>query len=83
MIALGHISINGLMGMSTFTDDKDIVREEFKKLAAYFAELKAGYFRQNEEFRELSIGMSGDHEIAIEEGSTMVRIGSLIFGKRN
>ncbi len=80
---LKHIQINGVMGMATFTDNEDQVRSEFKKLKNIFEKLKADYFLNDEHFKEISMGMSGDYKIAIEEGSTMVRIGSLIFGSRN
>lgn len=78
---LENIRIVGLMGMATFTDDMDQVRNEFRKLKSC-----AGAFRSYESwncrFEEISMGMSGDYNIAIEEGSTMVRIGSSIFGSR-
>ena len=66
------------MGMGTLTQDQSITRQEFKTLKQYFNQLKATYFF-DPEFKEISMGMSGDFPIAIEEGSTMVRIGSLIF----
>ena len=78
-----NIRITGVMGMATFTDDMDVVRQEFKTLKGYFTQIKSKYFLDREYFRELSMGMSGDYETAIEEGSTIVRIGSLIFGERN
>lgn len=74
-----HIKIKGLMGMATFTEDKDQVRREFKSLHSLFEKLKSNY----PDFSILSMGMSGDYKIAIEEGSTMVRVGSSIFGSRN
>ena len=76
---LKNVTIKGLMGMATFTDDKDQVRREFKQLKSIFDELKT----KLPEINILSMGMSGDYKIAIEEGSTMVRIGSSIFGARN
>lgn len=79
---LSHVSITGLMGMATFTDDLDQIRKEFKSLSSLFSKLKEDYFT-HDEFKELSMGMTGDYKIAIEEGSTMVRIGSAIFGSRN
>lgn len=79
---LKNVEICGLMGMATFTDDKQIVRDEFRYLAETFRQLKGIYFK-NSEFDEISMGMSGDYMIAVEEGSTMVRVGSLIFGERN
>jgi pyridoxal phosphate enzyme (YggS family) len=77
-----HVKICGVMGMASFSDDKHQVRQEFKTLKSYFDRLKARYFADQPDFKEISMGMSGDWEIALEEGSTMVRIGSLIFGAR-
>jgi pyridoxal phosphate enzyme (YggS family) len=79
---LKHIKIEGLMGMATFTDDEEQIRNEFRKLNAIFNKVKQKYFSDKSYFREKSMGMSGDYKIAVEEGSTMVRIGSLIFGER-
>jgi pyridoxal phosphate enzyme (YggS family) len=79
---LRNVRIAGLMGMATFTDDKFLVREEFRNLAMIFKRVKKDFYPDQDYFRELSMGMSGDYEIAIEEGSTMVRIGTLIFGER-
>jgi len=76
---LKNINIAGVMGMATFTDDKRLIREEFKKLHGYFLQLKAGYFLHHPDFKDISMGMSEDYGIAIEEGSNMVRIGSAIF----
>ena len=77
--ALPHIRLRGVMGMATFTDDEAVVRADFERLAACRAEL-AEYF--GEEFDTLSMGMSDDYRLAIEYGSTEVRIGSTIFGER-
>lgn len=77
------ISIIGLMGMATFTDNMNQVKDEFKLLHQIFNEVKNSYFSPDDSFRELSMGMSEDFKIAVECGSTMVRIGSLLFGKRN
>ncbi len=77
--ALKNINIKGLMGMATFTDDTAQVRKEFKILKSCFDLLKT----KLSDLPILSMGMSGDYKIAIEEGSTMVRIGSSIFGARN
>lgn len=77
-----HINICGLMGMATFTDDKELVRSEFRFLKQMFDKVKTQYFPTNSDFKELSMGMSDDFQIAIEEGSTMVRIGTTIFGNR-
>jgi PLP dependent protein len=79
---LKNVRIVGVMGMASFTDNKDQVRQEFRGLKETFAFLKSNYFRFAEHFKEISMGMSGDYEIAIEEGSTMVRVGSAIFGNR-
>lgn len=80
---LNNVRICGLMGMATFTPDQETVRGEFRYLAEAFNNLKNNYFYQNTDFREISMGMSGDYMIAIGEGSTMLRVGSLIFGERN
>lgn len=80
---LKNVRIVGVMGMATFTSEEDVVRSEFQNLAEHFNALKGGIFRQAEYFKEISMGMSGDYPIAIEEGSTMVRVGSAIFGARN
>ena len=78
-----NVKIVGVMGMATNTDDEVQVRREFHHLKEIFDELKATYFAGTPEFKELSMGMSGDYRIAVEEGSTMVRVGSSIFGARN
>jgi uncharacterized pyridoxal phosphate-containing UPF0001 family protein len=80
--SFNYIRLKGLMGMASFTDDANIVRKEFKELSRFFSELKQDRFSDGDSFRELSMGMSGDYPIAVETGSTMVRIGSLIFGER-
>ncbi len=80
---LEHISIVGLMGMATNTDDQNQIRSEFKSLKNLFDELKENYDLPNVKMHEISMGMSGDYAIAIEEGSTMIRVGSKIFGSRN
>jgi pyridoxal phosphate enzyme (YggS family) len=74
-----HIAINGVMGMATLTNDLSKVRQEFRYLKQIFDELRNTYFKGNDKFCEVSMGMSGDYEIAVEEGSTMVRIGTKIF----
>jgi len=76
---LKHIHIRGVMGMASFTSDTDQVRREFKHLKSVFDSLKQKHFTQDDDFSEISMGMSGDYKIAIEEGSTIVRIGSLLF----
>jgi len=81
-IEMKNISIEGVMGMATFTDDTNQVSSEFRTLESYFNVLKSHYFKFNDGFKEISMGMSGDYKLAIEEGSTMVRVGSSIFGSR-
>jgi pyridoxal phosphate enzyme (YggS family) len=80
---LKNISITGLMGMATNTDDLIQVRFEFRKLKEFRDKLKKDFGNSQHPFKELSMGMSGDYKIAIEEGSTLVRIGSSIFGERS
>jgi len=77
-----NLQICGLMGMATFTDDKNQVKREFIHLKSIFDKLKVTFLSQNSEFKELSMGMSDDFLIAIACGSNMVRIGSSIFGTR-
>ncbi|MFM8372685.1 MAG: YggS family pyridoxal phosphate-dependent enzyme, partial [Bacteroidota bacterium] len=77
------IRICGVMGMATFTDDQSLVRSEFRHLKSIFDTLKSRFFENSPWFHEISMGMSGDWEVALEEGSTLVRIGSLLFGHRN
>jgi PLP dependent protein len=79
---LQNIRICGLMGMATNTDDEQQIRSEFARLQAMFKNLQAATFLFQRHFNTCSIGMSSDYRIAIEEGSTMVRIGSLLFGAR-
>lgn len=78
-----NIRIVGLMGMATFTDDTDQIRSEFGVLKQTFDKLKTDLLKDQAEFSTISMGMSGDYQLAIEEGSTMVRVGSTIFGVRN
>lgn len=80
--SLKNISIHGVMGMASNTNNIQQVRSEFHSLHAYYEELKSKYFSDHLEFCEISMGMSHDYPIAIEEGSTIVRIGSKIFGER-
>ena len=79
---LSGITICGLMGMATYTEDKDRIRSEFKGLKSLLDQVKQQYFSDQPSFGTLSMGMSDDYHLAIEEGSTMVRIGSSIFGHR-
>ena len=80
--ALSHIRICGVMGMATNIDDTTLVRSEFANLRHIFETLKRDYFADNDSFCELSMGMSHDYPIAVEEGATLVRVGSSIFGAR-
>jgi uncharacterized pyridoxal phosphate-containing UPF0001 family protein len=70
------------MGVATFTDDEAQLRREFQELRGYFELLKERYFAPQPEFREISMGMSADYKLAIAEGSTLIRVGSAIFGAR-
>ena len=78
-----NINIVGLMGMATFTNNKNHIRKEFKNLKIFYDEIKSISQKNNQKIKILSMGMSSDYKIAIEEGSNMVRIGSLIFGERD
>lgn len=77
-----NVRIAGVMGMATNTDNEEQIRTEFRHLKEIFDTLKREYFPGNADFKELSMGMSGDYPIAVQEGSTMVRVGSAIFGAR-
>lgn len=79
---LKHVKICGLMGIATNTQNEKQIKEEFYELRTLFGGLKSSFFNTNSDFKELSMGMSSDYKVAIEQGSTMVRIGSTIFGKR-
>ena len=79
---LQHVRIVGLMAMGSNTDDMEQVRSEFRRMKELFDELKSTYFANEPSFSQLSEGMTDDYPIAIEEGSTIVRIGSMIFGER-
>ncbi len=79
---LHHVRIVGVMGMATYTDDQDQVANEFRALHEIFSELKETYFQENPTFSEISMGMSGDYTTALQQGSTLVRIGSLLLGER-
>lgn len=79
---LKNVQICGLMGMATFTEDENQVAREFKTLKSLFDKLKSDFFETEPEFKEISMGMSDDFRLAIVAGSTMVRIGSSIFGHR-
>lgn len=80
---LKNISIGGVMGMATFTPDESLIEKEFLELKTIFQKLRNTYFKESGEFRDISMGMSSDFELAIRCGSTIVRVGSSIFGERN
>lgn len=80
---LNNIRICGVMGIGSITEEINKTRQEFKNLKATFLTLKEKFFKNEDYFTEISMGMSSDYDIAIEEGSTIVRIGSLIFGQRD
>ncbi|MDC1244460.1 YggS family pyridoxal phosphate-dependent enzyme [Crocinitomicaceae bacterium] len=82
-LGFSNICISGVMGMATFTDDTEQVRNEFRTLKSIYNELKMSFFEDSNDFKVISMGMSGDYEIAIEEGSTLIRVGSSIFGARD
>lgn len=77
-----NIRFCGVMGMGSFSDDKEISRREFRNLKTIFSNIKSRFFAEDDNFNKISMGMSNDYEIAIEEGSNVIRVGSKIFGKR-
>jgi PLP dependent protein len=81
--SMQNICVTGVMGMASFTEDRLKVRNEFRELKKIFCHLKHDFFVNSASFKELSMGMSGDFQIAIEEGSTIIRLGTSIFGNRN
>ena len=80
--ALRHVRLTGVMGIATHSPDEALVRGEFRQLRQHFDYLKTTYFAQAEDFREISMGMSADYPWALAEGSTLIRVGSAIFGAR-
>jgi pyridoxal phosphate enzyme (YggS family) len=80
--SLKNIRIVGLMGIATYTDNQKKIAEEFYELRTFFKGLKESFFKESAYFKELSMGMSADYTLAIEQGSTMIRLGSTIFGER-
>ena len=80
--SLENITIIGVMGMASFVEDEEQIVTEFNELADIFKKLKETYFKNNDSFKEISMGMSGDYPLAIDAGSTMIRVGSTIFGSR-
>lgn len=81
-LALRHVNIRGLMGIATNTENEKEIKEEFYELKSLYDGIKASFYRKNESFDTLSMGMSSDYKLAIEKGSNMIRVGSTIFGKR-
>ena len=79
---LSNIQLCGLMGMATNTDDNEQIEKEFCSLSSFFKEVKDSWFADTEAFLELSMGMSHDYHQAIAAGSTLIRVGSKIFGDR-
>jgi hypothetical protein len=79
---LENVIVAGVMGMATFTDDIDVINQEFSDLRKIFRNLKDVFFHENDTFSEISMGMSHDYQYAIENGSTLIRVGSTIFGER-
>ncbi|MGI6048609.1 MAG: YggS family pyridoxal phosphate-dependent enzyme [Petrimonas sp.] len=77
-----HVQLAGVMGMATFTEEMEQVRGEFRLIKSLFDEFKSQHFSNDDNFKEISMGMSGDYPIAIEEGATIIRVGTLIFGER-
>jgi PLP dependent protein len=77
--SMAHVNIRGLMGMATLTDDMEQVRKEMRQLKQYFDQLKSGFYSTHHDFNVISMGMSGDYEVALEEGSNMIRIGTMLF----
>ena len=80
--AMKNVRIDGLMCMATNTDDEEKIRNEFRKVREMFDKVKSKYFGSAKHFKELSMGMSDDYPIAMQEGSTLIRVGSKIFGNR-
>ena len=82
-IEMKNIRVVGVMGMATYTEDENQVASEFANLKSIFNQLKEKYYATEDSFKEISMGMSGDYKIAIKQGSTIIRVGSSIFGQRN
>lgn len=80
---LPYIRLKGVMGMGTFTDDQNVLIAEFSYLKSLYDKLKENFFGSDSAFKEVSMGMSGDYKLAIREGSTMIRLGTSIFGRRS
>ncbi|NJM16948.1 MAG: YggS family pyridoxal phosphate-dependent enzyme [Bacteroidales bacterium] len=80
---LSGVNIRGVMGMASFTNDENSIKGEFKNLKCIFESLKSNFFSTKADFNIVSMGMSGDYRLAIQEGSNMIRVGSHIFGERH
>lgn len=81
--SFSHVHLRGLMGMASFTNDQQQIRTEFRSLKAFFEQIRTMPLPPHVEMKELSMGMSGDYQIGMAEGSTLVRIGTGVFGERN
>lgn len=81
-VPLPWVKVCGVMGMASFVEDEAQIRAEFRTLREIFVQMKEKYYREDPDFKELSMGMSGDYQLALQEGSTLVRIGTLLFGPR-
>lgn len=79
---LEHVCIKGVMGMATNTTNLEKIRNEFRNLQLFFHKLEVNFVAKNLQWQEISMGMSNDYQIALEEGSTLIRVGSAIFGNR-
>ena len=79
---LKNVRLSGVMGMATNVDDDEQIKREFCSLNTFFKDIKQNYFSDSEYFKEISMGMSHDYPLAVEAGSTLVRVGSKIFGER-
>lgn len=80
---LKNVKIRGVMGIATLTDNTRMIKDEFYELKTFYTGLKETFFRKDPDFTEISMGMSGDYKLAIEQGSTMIRLGSTLFGSRS
>jgi len=83
LLTMDNICFAGVMGMASLTDDQSLIQSEFRNLKSIYSFLRDNYFKNNKAFCEISMGMSGDYKLAIQEGSTMIRIGTALFGDKN
>lgn len=81
-VELKNIRIRGVMGIATLTENQRMIKDEFYELKTFFTGLKETFYRKDADFTEISMGMSGDYKLAIEQGSTLIRLGSTLFGVR-